>query len=137
LIPVEHFERCASRLPLARPFFLRWQRCAAVDPANPALSPRPAVDPVLGNEFEYEIRCGAREVDQTPSAFRTEVALEIVRIELEARDDLAAIASGCSPSRFRSLDEYDVGPRVRRVVGGRESRESPADHTEFGGSIPR
>jgi hypothetical protein len=73
---------------------------------------------VFGHEFEYEIRCGAGEVDQAPSAFRAEAALEIVRIEFEPRDQLAAVASCSSPSRFGSLDEHDLGPGFRRVVGG-------------------
>jgi hypothetical protein len=73
---------------------------------------------VFGYEFEHEIRCGAREVDQAPSALHAEAALEIVRIEFESRDHLAAVASGSSPSWLRSLDEHDLGPGSRGVVGG-------------------
>jgi hypothetical protein len=102
---------------------------------DPALSSRPAVDPVFCDEFEHEIRCGAREVDQAPSALRSEAALEIVRIELESWDHLATVAPSGTPSRLRSLDERDLGPRFCGVVGGRETREASADHTELDRSI--
>jgi hypothetical protein len=85
---------------------------------DPTLSPCPAVDSVFCDEFEHEIRRGARKVDQAPPAFRAEAALEIVRIKLESRDHLAAVASGSSPSRFRSLDERNLGPGFRGVIGG-------------------
>jgi hypothetical protein len=137
LIPVEHFERRAARPPLAHPVLLPWQRGAAVDRVNPALSPSAAVDPVLGHEFEHEIRSRARKVDQAPSALCSEAALEVVRIELESRDYLTSIASGGSPARFRGLDEHDLGSSFGRVVGGRESREASTDHTEVGSSITR
>jgi hypothetical protein len=85
---------------------------------DPTLSPCSAVDPVFCDEFEHEIRRGARKVDQAPPAFLAEAALEIVRIELESRDHLATVASGSTPSRFRSLDECDLGPGFRGVIGG-------------------
>jgi hypothetical protein len=90
---------------------------------------------VFCDEFEHEIRRGARKVDQAPPAFLAEAALEIVRIELESRDHLAAVASGSSPSRLRSFDEHGLGPGFCGVVGGREPREAPADYAEISGSI--
>jgi hypothetical protein len=137
LIPVEDFECGTARLPLAHAVFFQRHRPAVVDCVNPTLAPRPAVDLMLGDEFEHEIRCCAREVHKASTPFCAEATLEIVRIELEPRNHLPTVAPSCAPSRFCGLDEHDVGPGFRGVVGGRKSRESPANDTQFGKPITR
>jgi hypothetical protein len=72
------------------------------------------------------MRCGSRQRIHAASQIDAMVALHHVGIVFQARIDLAAVASRCTPSRLMGLEHHDVGALLRQVQSGRQAGDSRA-----------
>ncbi len=86
---------------------------------------------VSSDEIEDQVRRSSRELDQPLAPLVAEAEHDVVRVELEARDDLTAASARRTPARFRSLEQNYIAAGFGRVQRGRQPGEATADYADI------
>src|SRR5262249_16653103 len=82
---------------------------------------------MLVDEFEDHVGGAARELDQALAALGAIHLDDFVGIEFEARDHLAAVASGGTPAGLAGLENNGPDPTPGKMQRRREPPEPAAD----------
>ncbi len=86
-----------------------------------------ARDLVLLHQLEHAVGRGAGELGQALAAFGAEPFDNFVRIELQPRNHLPAIAPRRPPARPRRIDHDDALAKLRRPQRRRQAGDPGAD----------
>jgi hypothetical protein len=87
---------------------------------------------VLVDQLPHDVGRAADEVDETRAALGAEHGLELVGIELQAGDDLAAVAARAAEARFPGLEHDRLDAALGEMQRGREAGIAPANDTDIG-----
>jgi len=85
-----------------------------------------ALDPVAPDNVEDEVGGAAHLLYQPTALLRPILRLDLVSLELEAGDDLAAVAARDPEPRLAGLHEDDVDAAQGQMEGGGQVSEAPA-----------
>ena len=129
---VEHLDRRAALLPLRRAGFQRRHRLGREGALDPARARVGHVHLVLVDQFPHEVGRAADEVDQPRSALGPEHRLELVGIELQPRDHLAAVAARAAEARLLGLQHHRLDAALREMQRGREAAVARAHDADVG-----
>ena len=119
----------AATLPLLRPAPRAFDRLRGVGRLDPGRAAGATAEPVPPDEVEDDVRRSARETPETLAALAAEQSLKLVRIMLQPRDDLAAVAAGSAPARTMGVEHDDLADaRLGEVQRRRQPEIAGPDH---------
>ena len=87
------------------------------------------------DEVEYERRRRSRECIHPASQIHAEIALDHIRIEFQARVDLAAVAARRTISRIFGLKHDNLRTPLREVQGRRQSGNPSTDDDDVAADV--
>ncbi len=134
-LPVQQLDRRAAPLPLLRARAQRRDGGRVRRRADPAGLMRLAGDLVAGDELEDEVGGGASELPHPSAHLRAKLSLQLVRIVLESRNDLAAVVAGAAPTGLRSVQYHHVRAPLGQVEGRRQACVAGSDHRDVGAAV--
>ena len=122
----------AARIPDLDPTFQVSEAFRRMRRRQDARAPRRAVDAVARDQAQHQVGPVADGTDQRRAALLAEALLDLVRLVLQRRHDLAVVAARGAPARLVGIEHQHRAAPLGEVQGGGESGVARADHDGFG-----